>query len=684
MAYGLPALYGHSFHWRVVTGEDEAPAGPDGQYFGDFYGLARAFENYDAQFIDAHGLEKGNLYKLVNQTKNGIEQQRYQAPNAVDDGSDHNNIESRLRSSQPDAWVEAHVNWDKWYRYHAVAQAIRHYDYWPDANKNAAWYFEPSYTEANGFLGKLWTLPFDTDATWGPNWNAGQDRQYETIFASGGKLEFQKDYRSCIREVRDLLWQPDELHKVIRQTAAMIKPLEQPDIDRWRSAPAAAGRQYFGAANQRDLEGKAADMMRFAFTGGSWPGGTVGAGGRAAFLDSFSASRDGRNLPETPAIEYIGDARFAMDDIRFRSSAFADPQGDDSFGAMAWRIAEITPIDNPGRVALTDPAWRIEPVKLEFETLWTSGPIPFTPEMRIPEEVLRPGRFYRVRVRMQDDTRLWSHWSDPIEFQTAAPLAPSAEQGALRVSEIMYNPENDDEYEYIELQNIGGAPIDLEKIRFDDGIEFAFADSDVKELPAGAYVVVVKDRDVFATRYDTAEILIAGEYRGQLSNGGETVRIIQGASRLIQEFTYDDLWFPPTDGDGFSLVAANVEDELSKWSEAEGWRSSNERGGSPGQDDASEVGGLQILGDINQDNTLNITDGIGLLQFLFSAAGRPLPCGDGTLSDPANVSLLDLNADQAVNLSDGISLLQYLFANGPGPAGGTGCRAVPGCSTTCQ
>src|SRR5262249_42089416 len=41
-AYGVPAPHDHVFHWRVITGADEAPAGANGQYLGDFWGVAFA------------------------------------------------------------------------------------------------------------------------------------------------------------------------------------------------------------------------------------------------------------------------------------------------------------------------------------------------------------------------------------------------------------------------------------------------------------------------------------------------------------------------------------------------------------------------------------------------------------------------------------------------------------------
>ncbi|MBN1422437.1 MAG: lamin tail domain-containing protein [Planctomycetes bacterium] len=684
MAYGVPAAFGHAFHFRVVDGPEEAPAGRDGQHLGDFWGIARAFENYDVRFLEAHGLPKGNVYKLVNQTKVALEQQRYQAPDAVFDGSDHNNIENRLRPNMADDWLYAHVEWEEWFRYHGIVQAIRHYDYWADANKNAAWYFYPDYRPENSDLGLMWTFPFDADATWGPTWNSGIDRPYDAIFGGSGKPAFQRAYRNHVREVLDLLWQRDELLRVIRQTASFMDALEEADIDRWKDAPAAAGRQYFSAANQRSLEGKIADMLKFAFTGGSWPGGDVGAGGRLTFLQSLADGADGRNLPETPTIAYVGPAGYPMDGLTFRSSAFADPQGAGTFEAMKWRIAEISDIPDPGSIPLSDPIWRKEPVRLELAAVWESEDLTaFAPEITIPSTVVEPGRQYRVRARMMDTTGLWSHWSAPVEFVAGEAAARTPEQDGLRVTEIMYNPYGDSGFEFLELRNVGPVPLDLTDVCLRDGVEFCFAEGAVPTLEPGAYVVVVENLPAFSRRYDTSQIAIAGQYRGNLSNGGDVVSLVQGASRTILAFRYEDDWYLETDGQGYSLVLRDSSIPTGSLGARDSWRSSLDIGGSPGRDDES-AGGLQLPGDAQQDGRLDLADGIVLLGHLFAGDPASLPCGDGTTDDPANRTLLDLNADGAIDLGDGIYLLNYLFASGPPPVAGSECRRIAGCPEACR
>ncbi len=363
---GIPAPYSYYFHFRVVDGAEEAPD----PWRGDFWGLGFAQETYDSRFLEAHELEDGNLYKLINSTTDAKQQQRYQAPDAVRDGQDHDNIERNLTGNSSNAFVRNHVRLDKWCTYHALCQAIRHYDYWATANKNAAWYFEPIYTPENNYLGLMWTLPWDTDATWGPTWNEGRDVVYDSVFphgidTDGPRAELQREYFNAVREIRDLLWQPDQIESLIDEFAQPIMEFVEADRRRWLNAPLDAGNyNRFGGAGKNGLASLVEDMKRFAFEGGSWPGGSVGPGGRAAFLDSLLRQAGEDRIPAAPRVTYVGEPGFAANALRFETSAFSDPQGAHTFAGMKWRIAEVSPdmqsSGQPDRVALLSDraSWR--------------------------------------------------------------------------------------------------------------------------------------------------------------------------------------------------------------------------------------------------------------------------------------------------------------------------------------
>ena len=79
------------------------------------------------------------------------------------------------------------------------------------------------------------------------------------------------------------------------------------------------------------------------------------------------------------------------------------------FAAMKWRLGEITPAR-----ATAPPG---VPRLYEITSVWESAEsTTFADGVTIPIGVTEPGHTYRVRVRMQDNTGRWSHWSAPIEF----------------------------------------------------------------------------------------------------------------------------------------------------------------------------------------------------------------------------------------------------------------------------
>ena len=169
------------------------------------------------------------------------------------------------------------------------------------------------------------------------------------------------------------------------------------------------------------------------------------------------------------------------------------------------------------------------------------------------------------------------------------PGDPSDQQRYLRVTEIMYNPAtegdfNNDECEFLELTNIGAARLSLAGAKLTDGVTYAFAADSSLALEPGGCIVVVKNQAAFAARYDTSGIDLApGEYVGNLSNGGETIKLEDRTNSTILEFEYQDDWFDTTDGAGHSLTikdAANP--NLASWDEAGAWEAGANEGGSPG------------------------------------------------------------------------------------------------------
>jgi len=139
----------------------------------------------------------------------------------------------------------------------------------------------------------------------------------------------------------------------------------------------------------------------------------------------------------------------------------------------------------------------------------------------------------------------------------------------LRITELMYNAPSGSNFDYVELQNISDIPIQLEGVRFVDGIVFEFP---FKLLGPDQYVVVVSNLTAFRNFYGyTADV--AGEYTGGLSGGGEDIVLALAwpLEAAIMRFEYDDTWYPTTDGGGHSLHINDATVHPWLWNDAESW-----------------------------------------------------------------------------------------------------------------
>jgi hypothetical protein len=164
-------------------------------------------------------------------------------------------------------------------------------------------------------------------------------------------------------------------------------------------------------------------------------------------------------------------------------------------------------------------------------------------------------------------------------------VGPVAE--SLRISELMYHPAStgdvdDPNTEYLELTNIGTQTINLNLVRFTDGIEFTFPSFEL--APAG-YCLVVRSIRAFERKYGPG-LPLAGQYAGNLSNAGEQIELVDAAGTGLCQFRYDDGWFSKTDGGGFSLTVKDpAATDPNRLSDVSAWRPSTPSGGTPGAAD---------------------------------------------------------------------------------------------------
>ena len=168
---------------------------------------------------------------------------------------------------------------------------------------------------------------------------------------------------------------------------------------------------------------------------------------------------------------------------------------------------------------------------------------------------------------------------------------PSLVQQFLRVTEIMYRPSahasnpDPEQFEYLELRNISpGVTLNLAGVRFINGIEFNFSGSAVTSLAPGARVLVVKNQTAFNARYGGG-LPVAGQFTGNLDNAGERLQLLDAANEEVHDFSYNNSWYPVTDGLGFSLGVVDENADSGEWGRRAQWRPSGVVNGTPGAAD---------------------------------------------------------------------------------------------------
>lgn len=196
-----------------------------------------------------------------------------------------------------------------------------------------------------------------------------------------------------------------------------------------------------------------------------------------------------------------------------------------------------------------------------------------------------------------------------LSNQTALPANYAALLANLRLTELMYQPvaaSSAGDYEFIELQNIGTATLDLGGVRFTNGLDYTFPAGTT--LAGGAYIVIAKNRTAFLSRYaGAAGVLAPNEFTGALDNSGETLALTLPAPWEVHilRFRYESSWYAAASGGGNSLVVRSASTTApARWQEQLTWRASSAVNGNPG---AADTGGLTVAS--LQSGTVTATAG---------------------------------------------------------------------------
>jgi hypothetical protein len=169
-------------------------------------------------------------------------------------------------------------------------------------------------------------------------------------------------------------------------------------------------------------------------------------------------------------------------------------------------------------------------------------------------------------------------------------VADQVDYSDLVVTELQYHPLDmvimgdttfSKDLEFIEFKNKGDEAINLSGLVLDSATYYEFPE-DALLAPKQFYVIASKP-SAFYRRYG---LIASGNFKKNLSNGGEEVLLHDRDGNPVIQFHYTDdpPWPTEADGEGYSLVSA-VHDPTTDPAYVAYWKASRYIGGSPFQND---------------------------------------------------------------------------------------------------
>jgi hypothetical protein len=204
----------------------------------------------------------------------------------------------------------------------------------------------------------------------------------------------------------------------------------------------------------------------------------------------------------------------------------------------------------------------------------------------------------------------------------------------LRITEIMYNSIGGDAYEFIELQNISSAVLNIGAWSI-DGIAYVFPLNTL--LTPGQVIVLGSDASPgnWSNRYPG--VTAFGQFGGRLDNGGEKLAIRNAAGQIVWSVDYDDENGWPTAADGLG-ASLEIIDLFGDPDDPANWRASALAHGTPGTISPSPPTGTLLLNEAMAENLSAVPNGSTYPDWveLHNSGASGVSLSGWSLSDDSN------------------------------------------------
>lgn len=184
-------------------------------------------------------------------------------------------------------------------------------------------------------------------------------------------------------------------------------------------------------------------------------------------------------------------------------------------------------------------------------------------------------------------------------------VTTSLAAGDVVFSEVHFNPDGDDDAEFIEIWNPTDHAVNLRGAKFTAGLSYDFPNNRDVPLAPGGRLVLASSLFDFQVRYGTT-IPVFGVYFDRLGNDGDTLTLTTAANAPLFSLNYTDAapWPDSADGDGYSLVLTDPANPTAPIS----YRTSTASGGNPGGTDTGTPFAGAALADADHDDLASLLE----------------------------------------------------------------------------